>query len=90
MSLNYLFFPGASDTESELEAMVELVSRTRPDYVQMRNLSLDPELYLAASAASQTSMGLASFMKQLSKACPWINYGYFNPFLRDGEPVLWT
>jgi pyruvate-formate lyase-activating enzyme len=91
VSLNYLFFPGLNDTESELEAMTALVSSTRPDYIQMRNLSLDPELYLGCvGEPTEPSMGLGNFMKRLKKACPWINYGYFNPFLRDGEPVLWT
>jgi len=91
VSLNYLFFPGVNDVESELEAMTELVSATRPDYVQMRNLSLDPELYLACVGDPvEPSMGLGNFMKRLKKACPWINYGYFNPYIQDGVPVLWT
>lgn len=91
VSLNYLFFPGISDTESELEALIELVTATRPDYIQMRNLSLDPELYqTCVGVASEAAMGLANFMKRLSKACPWIRFGYFNPFLDNGSPVLWT
>jgi pyruvate-formate lyase-activating enzyme len=91
VSLNYLFFPGVSDTESELEALTSLVSTTKPDYIQMRNLSLDPELYLACVGdPTEPSMGLANFMNRLKKACPWINYGYFNPFLQDGVPMLWT
>jgi pyruvate-formate lyase-activating enzyme len=91
VSLNYLFFPGLNDTESELAALTDLVSTTRPDYIQMRNLSLDPDLYLGCVGdPAEPSMGLANFMKRLKKDCPWINYGYFNPFLRDGEPVIWT
>ena len=91
VSLNYLFFPGVNDTESELAALTELVTATRPDYIQMRNLSLDPELYLGrVGDPAEPSMGLGNFMKRLKKACPWINYGYFNPFIADGAPVLWT
>ena len=91
VSLNYLFFPGVNDTESELAALTELVTATRPDYIQMRNLSLDPELYLGCVGdPAEPSMGLGNFMKRLKKACPWINYGYFNPFIADGAPVLWT
>ena len=91
VSLNYLFFPGLNDTESELEALTELVSATRPDYIQMRNMSLDPDLYLGCVGdPTEPSMGLGNFMKRLRKACPWIHYGYFNPFLKDGAPVLWT
>mgnify|MGYP001766507090 CR=1 FL=1 len=91
VSLNYLFFPGANDTESELLALTDLVTTTRPDFIQMRNLSLDPELYIGCVGdPAEPSMGLANFMKRLRKTCPWIKYGYFNPFLRDGVPVLWT
>ena len=91
VSLNYLFFPGLNDTESELEALVGLVTDTKPDYIQMRNMSLDPDLYLGCVGdPTEPSMGLANFMKRLRKACPWIHYGYFNPFLQDGAPVLWT
>ena len=91
VSINYLFFPGVNDTESELAALTDLVSRTRPNYVQMRNLSLDPELYLGCvGEPTEPSMGLGNFMKRLKKACPWINYGYFNPYLQGRTPLLWT
>jgi pyruvate-formate lyase-activating enzyme len=91
VSLNYLFFPGVNDVESELEALTGLVSSARPDYIQMRNLSLDPQLYLGCVGdPTEPSMGLGNFMKRLKKACPWINYGYFNPYLENGTPLLWT
>lgn len=90
VSLNYLFFPGVNDTESELEALTELITELRPDYVQMRNLSLDPELYLACVGdPGEPAMGLCNFMKRLKKSCPWIHFGYFNPFLQEGAPLLW-
>jgi len=91
VSINYLFFPGLSDTESELAALTDLVTKTRPNYMQMRNLSLDPELYLRClGEPTEPSMGLGNFMKRLKKACPWINYGYFNPYLEGRTPLLWT
>ncbi len=90
VSLNYLFAPGVNDVESELEALTELITATRVDYVQMRNLSLDPELYLnRVGEPQEPSMGLHNFMKRIKKACPWIHYGYFNPYLDNGAPVLW-
>ncbi|SFL34816.1 Radical SAM superfamily protein [Desulfomicrobium norvegicum] len=91
VSLNYLFFPGVNDVESELEALTDLVASARPDYIQMRNLSLDPELYLGCVGdPTEPSMGLGNFMKRLKKACPWINYGYFNPYIENKIPLLWT
>lgn len=90
VSLNYLFFPGINDTEDELEALTELVASTRIDFVQMRNLSLDPVLYVQhLGLPHEPSMGLSNFMKRLKKACPWIHYGYFNPVLVEGKPLLW-
>jgi len=91
VSINYLFFPGINDTESELAALTDLVTQTRPNYIQMRNLSLDPELYLGCvGEPTESSMGLGNFMKRLKKTCPWINYGYFNPYLEGRTPLLWT
>lgn len=91
VSLNYLFSPGINDVESELAALNELITATRIDYIQMRNLSLDPELYLnCVGEPSEPSMGLGNFMKRLKKDCPWITFGYFNPYLENGQPQLWT
>ncbi|PLX81095.1 MAG: radical SAM protein, partial [Desulfuromonas sp.] len=44
--LNYLVFPGVSDQVEEVEAVAELVGEVGIDMIQMRNLSLDPTLYL--------------------------------------------
>jgi pyruvate-formate lyase-activating enzyme len=85
VSINHLFFPGVNDTESQLEAMAGFIERTRADFVQMRNLNLDPELYLDLIGETDLGpcMGLRNFMKRLKKVCPWIEYGYFNPYLGE-------
>ncbi|GKS14322.1 radical SAM protein [Paenibacillus chitinolyticus] len=45
-SINYLIFPGVTDREEEVEAMIEFVRRTGLRLIQMRNLNIDPESYL--------------------------------------------
>ena len=95
VSLNFLFFPGVSDTEAELAALTELVTDHKVDFIQLRNLNLDPQLYLQVAAGSgalanparHASMGLANFRKRLRKACPWVKFGYFNPYVegRDAQ-----
>ncbi|NMM55074.1 radical SAM protein [Paenibacillus aquistagni] len=45
-SINYLVFPGVTDREEEVEAMVEFARRTKLRLIQMRNLNIDPESYL--------------------------------------------
>jgi pyruvate-formate lyase-activating enzyme len=83
VSLNLLFFPGITDTEEELAALIELGETGRYDFIQLRNLNLDPELYmkLMHPFGHTACMGFINFRKRLKKALPWINYGYFNPYL---------
>jgi pyruvate-formate lyase-activating enzyme len=45
-SINYLIFPGVTDREEEMEAMIDFVRRTGLKLIQMRNLNIDPETYL--------------------------------------------
>ncbi|MDQ7032014.1 MAG: radical SAM protein [Desulfonauticus sp.] len=84
VSLNYLYFPGLSDTEQEITALIDLISDTKLDFIQLRNLNLDPQIYLNLYP-DETSpcFGLKNFMTRIKKACPWINFGYFNPYLGD-------
>ena len=80
-SINYLVFPGVTDTEEELEAMFEFVARTDLELVQMRNLNIDPELYaeLLPDGSVHEGMGIARFMDRLRERFPHLQYGYFNP-----------
>lgn len=83
VSLNYLFFPGVSDTEAETEALCNLVSNADVDFIQLRNLNIDPEFYLDLSGeyASGPSMDLANFRKRIKRVKPDIEFGYFNPYV---------
>lgn len=83
VSLNLLYFPGITDTEEEFDALVELGEACRYDFIQLRNLNLDPELYLKLMEpfGHSPSMGFVNFKKRLKKALPWVHYGYFNPYL---------
>ncbi|CAG7648996.1 hypothetical protein PAESOLCIP111_05771 [Paenibacillus solanacearum] len=45
-SINYLIFPGVTDREEEIEAMIEFARRTDLKLIQLRNLNIDPESYL--------------------------------------------
>ncbi|MNR23985.1 hypothetical protein D3C85_1410390 [compost metagenome] len=45
-SINYLIFPGVTDREEEIEAMIEFARRTKLRLIQWRNLNIDPESYL--------------------------------------------
>lgn len=103
VSLNLLYFPGITDTEAELTALARFVGENGVSMIEWRNLNIDPEWYWEmmtgapaapgeAPAAGTTgegaaSMGLAAFMKRLRRLCPWLRYGYFNPWLGDRAEI---
>ena len=98
VSLNLLSFPGVTDCEEEIAALTELVNACGVNFIQLRNLNIDPELYLNLldGVPFGPSTGLANFRKRLRKACPGLRFGYFNPAV-DGprrspppEPALET
>lgn len=81
VSLNLLFFPGITDCEEEVEALIELVNAYKVDFIQLRNLNIDPEMYLRLLDGIEfgPSVGLANFTKRLLQYCPHLHFGYFNP-----------
>jgi pyruvate-formate lyase-activating enzyme len=76
--LNYLVFPGVSDRPEEIEALAELVGQVGIDMIQMRNLSLDPVLYLSALGISGKGIGMPAMLHQHKERFPGLQYGYFN------------
>ena len=85
VAVNLLYFPGVTDTEAETEALIELFRSCGVSLVQLRNLNIDPEYYpsLLQDFDFGPSLGLANFRKRIKRACPWISFGYFNPWLGD-------
>lgn len=85
VSINLLYFPGVSDTEEEIDALTELVGSAGVSFLQLRNLNIDPEWYLRLldGVPMGPTVGFTNFRKRLRKSCPWLKFGYFNPWLGD-------
>jgi wyosine [tRNA(Phe)-imidazoG37] synthetase (radical SAM superfamily) len=76
-SINLLVFPGVTDRESEVQGLVNLIRRTRLDLIQMRNLNIDPDLYLNAMGKGH-GMGISQMIDILKQEFPLLQLGYFN------------
>jgi molybdenum cofactor biosynthesis enzyme MoaA len=76
--LNYLVFPGVSDRNDEIEALAELVEKVGVDMIQMRNLSLDPTIYLNALNVDGRGVGMLQMLREHKARFPKLQYGYFN------------
>jgi pyruvate-formate lyase-activating enzyme len=78
-SINYLVFPGYTDREVEVGKLKDLIAATGIDQVQMRNLSLDPSLYLnAVKRPDGKAIGVKNLVEMLREEFPDLTIGYFN------------
>jgi len=76
-SINLLVFPGFTDRETEVEGLIELIKDTNLDLVQMRNLNIDPDLYLKSMGRGE-GIGISKMIDILKKEFPFLQFGYFN------------
>lgn len=89
VSLNYLVFPGVSDTPAEIDALSAFIERGGVHMVQLRNLNIDPELYLGelGVGAVEDPVGIVKMVHTLRSRFPRLRFGYFNPpRTRFGRP----
>lgn len=85
-SINYFTFPGVSDREAEIEALLKLIQQSGLHLIQWRNLNLDPDLYLDTLGDVEDAgkaMGVKFLLTEIKKHFPKIRYGYFNPAWRE-------
>jgi pyruvate-formate lyase-activating enzyme len=76
-SINLLVFPGFTDREDEVEGLIELIRKTNLDLIQVRNLNIDPDLYLKAMGRGE-GMGISKMIDVLKSEFPSLQFGYFN------------
>jgi len=76
-SINLLVLPGFTDREKEVEGWAKLVRKTHLDLIQMRNLNIDPDLYLGVMGRGE-GMGISRMIEVLRAEVPSLQFGYFN------------
>ncbi len=84
VSLNYFILPGFTDDEEEFEALCALIGDYGPDFLQLRNLNMDPDLYLETVQyrPRYKPMGIRNWLAEIKQHFPHLRLGYFNPPLR--------
>jgi pyruvate-formate lyase-activating enzyme len=81
--LNYLVFPGITDQEDEIEALRTLIKRTDVNFIHLKNLNIDPPLYLnAMPATGSKGIGMKRMTEILTREFPNLKLGYFNQPVR--------
>jgi pyruvate-formate lyase-activating enzyme len=77
--VNYLVFPGISDQEAELDALRKLIRETGVNFIHLKNLNIDPQLYLEKMPApASRGIGMKEMVNILNEEFPSVEFGYFN------------
>jgi wyosine [tRNA(Phe)-imidazoG37] synthetase (radical SAM superfamily) len=77
--VNYLVFPGITDQKEEVEAIRNLIERTRPHLIHFKNLNIDPDFYLKAMGEpARPGIGIKKVKTILETEFPEIQFGYYN------------
>jgi pyruvate-formate lyase-activating enzyme len=77
--INYLVFPGITDQEQEWTDLRNLIRRTGVSFVHLKNLCIDPDVYLGAVPAGDSpGVGIAEIARRIREECPEVGIGYFN------------
>jgi len=81
--VNYLVFPGLSDQEAEIRALKRLVRKTEVQFIHMKNLNIDPQMYLEKMPRDQDRpMGMKKLVSVLREEITEVKLGYFNQPVR--------
>ncbi len=76
--INYLISPGVSDAPEEYEALRRFIADIGVDMIQLRNLSIDFDLYNQAMGVNKAGIGMYRMLKLLKDEFPSLQYGYYN------------
>ncbi len=79
--INYLVFPGVTDREAEVEALLAFCRRTGLHVLQLKNLCIDPRIYIETLPGVEEkgeAIGIASLIALLREELPDVALRYFN------------
>jgi pyruvate-formate lyase-activating enzyme len=81
--INYLVFPGITDQEEEIEALMELIQKTGVNFIHLKNLDIDPQFYLKKMpTVPSPGIGIRRMTAMLKAELPDTRLGYFNQPVR--------
>ncbi|HTK08977.1 MAG TPA: radical SAM protein [Ktedonobacteraceae bacterium] len=90
-SINLLSYPGLIDREREVEALLAFIRETNLHLIQLRNLNIDPEVFLPRMPAFDTmgkALGMSALIELLKREVPEVELGNFTrPIQRAKEAI---
>jgi MoaA/NifB/PqqE/SkfB family radical SAM enzyme len=79
VSLNFLVFPGYSDSKEEANRLIQFLKKGYVDLLQLRNLSIDPDFFGSRMPRPKSeAKGIKTMVGLIKRECPGLRLGYFN------------
>jgi wyosine [tRNA(Phe)-imidazoG37] synthetase (radical SAM superfamily) len=78
VSLNLLTFPGFTDREEEVEAMLDLIQENGIDMIQLRNLNIDPNLLFEHIPSGGEVLGINQFIRIVQEELPSVKIASYS------------
>ena len=82
VAINLLAYPGFSDDETQLQALIELARRYDVRQIQLRNLNCDPAL-MAPFCRQRQPLGMRRLLQELQRQLPQTSIGNYSRDLRQ-------
>lgn len=79
-SINLLSFPGMIDREREVEALLTFIQETGLRLIQLRNLNIDPEVFLPRMPdlnSMGNALGMRTMIEMIKREAPDVEIGNF-------------
>jgi len=81
--MNYLVFPGITDQQEEIKAVTDIIRNTGLNFVHLKNLCIDPQLYMEKMPKGRSkAVGMKQMASLLKEEFPNLELGYFNQPVR--------
>ena len=90
-SINLLSYPGLIDREREVEALLEFVRETKLHLIQLRNLNIDPEVFLPRMPDFETmgkALGMRALIEILKREVPEVELGNFTRPIQRAKELI--
>lgn len=88
VSVNYLSFPGLTDSRHETDKFFDVLNEGIVDMIQWRNMNIDPKFYrhkLGLKVPETEMIGIRQLFNKVKATYPQVMNGYFNPSKKDIE-----
>ncbi|NMA14307.1 MAG: radical SAM protein [Clostridia bacterium] len=79
VSLNLLHFPGVTDDASQVEALIKIIKETGVRKIQLRNLNIDPDVFLQIIPGQfDNPLGVTQMISVLKEEIPQLDIGNYS------------